>query len=161
MATNSTKSARFISLLPTIYSKLIVSGATHTEVSDWLNEEHNIELKGRTFSNYLSKYGDIKTAKASFDKEARKKNVASSWANSANNEKLTQVKAQTHQLLDASTEEAEITNATEVVNLKDEPPQVKRSVRISDQLGIKRQPNSTKTISADSLLDGYEESNSL
>ena len=157
MATKSTKSARFISLLPIIYSKLILLGATHAEVSDWLNEEHGLEFKGRTFSNYLSKYGDIKTAKESFDKEARKKNVAESWASSANNEVVT------HSSSSLATAKVSTDNKGSTVNneVSPKPPQAQRSVRISDQLGVKRQPQKNQVMSSESLLEGYEESNSL
>lgn len=157
MATKSTKSARFISLLPIIYSKLILLGATHAEVSDWLNEEHGLEFKGRTFSNYLSKYGDIKTAKENFDKEARKKNVAESWASSANNE------VATYSSPSLATAKVSTDNKGSTVNneVSVKPPQAQRSVRISDQLGVKRQPQKNQVMSSESLLEGYEESNSL
>lgn len=159
MATNSTKSARFKSLLPIIYTKLIVSGSTHAEVSEWLNTEHGLEFKGRTFSNYLSKYGDIKTAKESFDEEARKKSVASSWASSVNSESSSQASSQS--INAALDKEYESSTAKVEKQAVVEPTKPKRSFRISDQLGINNNPNPKNIVSADSLLDGYEESNAL
>lgn len=65
------KSVQFKRLLPDIYHKLIIEHFTHTEVSEWLLEKHGLDLMGKNrdakpFSNYLSVYGAIKTAKNSY-----------------------------------------------------------------------------------------------
>lgn len=65
------KSVQFKRLLPEIYKKLIIEHYTHMEVSKWLLEKHELDLIGKNddakpFSNYLSVYGAIKTAKNSY-----------------------------------------------------------------------------------------------
>lgn len=65
------KSVQFKRLLPDIYKKLIIEHFTHVEVSKWLLESHGLDLMGKNqdakpFSNYLSVYGAIKTAKTSY-----------------------------------------------------------------------------------------------
>lgn len=73
----SMKSVRFKSLLPEIYKMLIIENYTHKEVSEWLKREHGLDLlgddnSGKHFSNYLSLYGDIKTARESYSKALNK-----------------------------------------------------------------------------------------
>lgn len=73
----SMKSVRFKSLLPEIYKMLIMENYTHKEVSEWLKREHDLDLlgddnSGKHFSNYLSLYGDIKTARESYSKALNK-----------------------------------------------------------------------------------------
>lgn len=65
------KSVQFKRLLPEIYQKIIIENFTHQQASEWLLKEHNLDLMGRNqdakpFSNYLSVYGAIKTAKNSY-----------------------------------------------------------------------------------------------
>lgn len=110
------KSVRFRQLLPAIYEKIIIERLTHTEVSEWLKEEHDLDLlgkdkDGKPFSNYLSIYGAIKTAKESYAGNVENKQiVAQHWYDQiakADNKKTTKpfVANPTPELSDAKIED--------------------------------------------------------
>lgn len=72
MKNKQKKSVRFRELLPRIYEKMIIDNYSHYQTAVWLKEECDLDLlgadeKGKPFSNYLSLYGDIKTAKHSYE----------------------------------------------------------------------------------------------
>lgn len=142
------KSVRFKQLLPAIYEKLIIEHLTHTEVSEWLKEEHDLDLlgkdnDGKPFSNYLSIYGAIKTAKESYAGNVDNKEiVAQHWYDEiakADTKKTTKPfvaneQAQPNEVLDA---------------VESEKP---KSIRISETI----RASSKKKLSAKSLLDDFE-----
>jgi hypothetical protein len=139
------KSVRFKQLLPAIYEKLIIEHLTHTEVSEWLKEEHDLDLlgkdnDGKPFSNYLSIYGAIKTAKESYAGNVENKEiVAQHWYD---------------EIAKADTKK---TTKPFVVNEQAQPndvaePQKPKSIRISETL----RASNNKKVSAKSILSDFE-----
>lgn len=93
------KSVQFKRLLPEIYQKIIIEHYTHQQVSEWLLEKHDLDLTGKNhdakpFSNYLSVYGAIKTAKDSYAANVdNQEYIAQNWYKKftdSNNSKTTE-----------------------------------------------------------------------
>lgn len=150
MSKPKTKSARFIALLPEIYKKLIAEGYGHLETSLWLKDEYNLDLVGKNkdgkhFSNYLSLYGDIKTAKETYKAVYSKKSIAENWLNDAQTAHKTRPRS-------AVVTQA-VTNSETVVEDAQSPPE--SSVRISQTI---RKPKTTNSDipDIDSLMNGYD-----
>ena len=150
MSKPKTKSARFIALLPEIYKKLVAEGYGHLETSLWLKNEYNLDLVGKNedgkhFSNYLSLYGDIKTAKETYKAVYSKKSVAENWLNDTQTaHKPTPKRAIVTQAVDNSETIVEDAQSSPV-----------SSVRISQTIG---KPKTTKSDlpDIDSLMQGYD-----
>ena len=151
MRKGNTKSARFKKLLPDIYRKLIIEGFSHLEASLWLKKEYELDLvgqntDGKPFSNYLSLYGDIKTAKKTYRKMYGKKSVAENWLN--NTAPKTAVSRPVKSL-----EESVTTDDTDETD-KEDQSQPESSVRINEAFR-KTQTTKPKIPSMDSLMDGF------
>lgn len=156
MSKKDTKSARFKVLLPEIYRKLIAENYSHLGASLWLKKEHELDLigqniDGKPFSNYLSLYGDIKTAKATYRKVYGKKSVAENWLN----DDAAAPKTKARRSPDSTSVEKGVKNTNEVSVKEKESPPVS-SVRINEAF---RKPQATKAEipSLDSLMDGFDD----
>ena len=154
MSKKKTKSARFKVLLSDIYRKLILEGSSHYQVSAWLKAEHDLDLvgqneDGKPFSNYLSLYGDIKTAKATYRKMYGKKSVAENWLNDTQSAPKPRVKTAT---LSQDTPLEEDLSTNSVVEEPQSKPE--SSVRINE--GFRKTKTTKKPLpDIKSLMAGF------
>lgn len=147
------KSVQFKRLLPEIYEKLIIEQYTHTEVSKWLKEKHGLDLLGKAqdgkpFSNYLSIYGAIKTAKESYAGNIENKEfIARHWYNKFTDADTTK----TTKPVDKPALESEIHEEPQKPQAVEVPVSPEKSLRLADQY---RDPKPAQ-LSVDDVLSDF------
>lgn len=144
------KSVTFKRLLPEIYKKIIIEHATHMEVSEWLLEEHGLDLLGqkkdaKPFSNYLSVYGAIKTAKKSYaDNIDNREDIAQNWYERFTSPDQTKTTKPVNTADVADNAKPQDVKSTNDDIAKPEPAHTGKSQRVSEKLGVVKRTQVSK-----------------
>lgn len=164
MQKNQKKSVRFRELLPQIYEKMVIENYSHYQTSVWLKEEHDLDLlgtdgKGKPFSNYLSLYGDIKTAKRSYEIALNKDKTlqAKTWFQPFVSEDKLKSSEEAKRRIDKTTKsepESSDLNAIDSVKpeLEDNSADTADSVKVSARYNIKKK----KRVVPDDPFEGFD-----